>query len=355
VPPGLERLAAYGWRLLVLAAVALGVLWLLGQLWVLMLAVVVGLFLTRALEPVNRRLREQQVPAGLAALGSLLALLGLVALVGWLIVPRVAEEFESLGPTISEAVDDVEEWLVEDSPFDLDERDIVRFREDIGQTLSDALSSSSGSVVSGALIALEVFTGLLLALVSTFFFLKDGPRFQRAVLTRLPSERHDLTRRLARSAWATVGGYLRGAALLGVLEATVIGIAMALTGAELVLPVMVLTMAAAFVPMVGAVVAGVLAVLVTLATAGFGAALIVAAVALVVQQLDNDLLAPVIYGRALSLHPLAVLFAVVAGGALFGLAGTVLGVPVTAVAVNMASEAGWGRPRSELAGEPPVP
>jgi predicted PurR-regulated permease PerM len=106
----------------------------------------------------------------------------------------------------------------------------------------------------------------------------------------------------------------------------------------LVVPVMILTFAAAFVPILGAVTAGVVAVMVALATGGLATALLVSVVALVVQQLDNDLLAPVIYGRALDLHPVAILLSVVAGSALFGIAGTMLAVPVTAVGVNVSKE-----------------
>ena len=101
---------------------------------------------------------------------------------------------------------------------------------------------------------------------------------------------------------------------------------------------MIITFLATFVPILGAIVAGVVAVLVTLVTAGATQALVIAAVAIVVQQLDNDLLAPVIYGRALRLHPLAVLLAIVAGGALFGLVGTFLAVPVLAVVANVMDE-----------------
>jgi predicted PurR-regulated permease PerM len=341
-----ERLAAYAWRLLVLAAVLIAFLWLLGQLWVLLVAVVIGTLLTRALDPVNRWLRAHGVKPGLAALLSLVLFLGVLVLAGWVIIPSVADEFESLGPTLTEAVDDVEEWLVQDAPVDVSQRDVDRFRENIGDAISNALSTSGGSVVSGALVALEVFTGLLLSLVATFFLLKDGPDGQRWILDRAPVHRHDIIRRMAQRAWETIGGYLRGSGLLGVVEALIIGGTMAVAGAELVAPVMVLTLAAAFVPMVGAVVAGIVAVLVTLATAGFTAALIVGGVAIVVQQLDNDLLAPVIFGKALSLHPLIILFAVVGGGALFGFAGTVLAVPVTAVIVNVAAEAGLGQPRA---------
>ena len=113
-----------------------------------------------------------------------------------------------------------------------------------------------------------------------------------------------------------------------------IGITLLLVGSSLVVPVMIITFLAAFVPIVGAVFAGVVATLVALATAGTIPALIVAGVAIVVQQLDNDLLAPVIYGRAIRLHPLVILLGIAAGGALFGFVGTFFAVPFLAVALN---------------------
>lgn len=88
----------------------------------------------------------------------------------------------------------------------------------------------------------------------------------------------------------------------------------------------------------GAVLAGVIAVIVAFVTGGLGSGVAVAVVAIVVQQLDNDLLSPVIYGKALNLHPAVILLGVTAGGALFGIAGTILAVPVVAVTVNVIQE-----------------
>jgi predicted PurR-regulated permease PerM len=150
-------------------------------------------------------------------------------------------------------------------------------------------------------------------------------------------------------AWTTLGGYLRGVAVLGTFEGIVLGITITVVGGALAIPVAIVTFLASFVPIVGAVVAGVVAVLVALATAGVGPAVIVAVVAIVVQQLDNDLLSPVVYGHTLELHPLVVLFSIVAGGALFGIAGTILAVPLTAMAVNVLAEA-----RATEAAEAPV-
>jgi predicted PurR-regulated permease PerM len=126
--------------------------------------------------------------------------------------------------------------------------------------------------------------------------------------------------------------------MLGIVEATIIGLTLFLAGGELVGPVVIITFLGAFIPIIGAFLAAVIAVLVALVTGGVGTAVIVAIVAFVVQQLDNDLLAPLIYGRALSLHPVSVLLSVVAGGALFGFAGTVLAVPIVAVVVNVSKE-----------------
>jgi predicted PurR-regulated permease PerM len=322
----------------VLAAVVVGVVWLIGRLRVVVFPVIVAIFVARVLRPVAGRLIAHGWRPALASAATLFGSFVVVAGLAALIVPTVAREFEDLGPTLTEAVDDVETWLVEDSPFDVDRQDVQQWRRQLRNATDSALDSNTGLVVKGAAIAAEVVAGLLLAVIVSFFFLKDGPRFRHEALKLFRPERRPTIERMVDRAWETLGGYLRGAAVLGVVEAIMIGLALLLTGSSLVVPMMVLTFAAAFVPIVGAIVASVTAILVALATAGPIAALVVAAVALLVQQLDNDVLAPWVYGRALSLHPLVVLLSIVAGGALFGIAGTVLAVPATAVAVNVFRE-----------------
>jgi putative heme transporter len=157
-------------------------------------------------------------------------------------------------------------------------------------------------------------------------------------LARFPHHRRDLASRVGARAWRTLGGYLRGSATLGVIEGIIIGTTVWLVGGSLAIPVAVITFFAAFVPFAGAIVAGLIAVLVTLVTAGFGGAVVVAVVALLVQQLDNDFLAPWVFGKNLELHPLIVLVAITAGGTLFGAFGAFLGVPVSAVIINILAE-----------------
>jgi putative heme transporter len=350
VHPTVDRLAGYAWRFLVIVAAGAVVLWFAGRIRPALLPLVVALFLGRILSAPNAWLRLRGLKPALAAAITLVGFLALLSAVIGLVGVAVTGEFEELGPALSTAVDDVERWLVEDSPFDISREDIDRFRRESGQAVGDALRSSGDSVVNAAVLAGEIFLGLLLGLIVTFFFLKDGPRFSAWISGLLPPERRELTDALGRRAWHTLGGYLRGAALLGVVEGAAIAITLAVVGARLAVPMAVITFLAAFVPFAGAIVAAVLAVLVALGTAGPAQALVVAIVALVIQQLDNDVLAPIVYGRSLELHPVVVLLSIVAGGALFGLVGSFLAVPVTALILNLAAEA---RAHQRRAIEPP--
>jgi predicted PurR-regulated permease PerM len=260
------------------------------------------------------------------------------------LVPAIAAEFDDLGPTIEQSLDDLEDWLVDDSPFDVSRADVRDFRDQADERVSEVFSSTeSSSVVSGATVAFEVFTALILSLFTSFFILKDGEKFGRWLTTFVPTDHQPLAVRLARRAWWTLGGYLRGAAVLGIVEGTAIGITVWLAGGTLAVPVAVITFFAAFIPFAGALVAGAIAVLVTLVTGGIGGALIVLVVAVVIQQLDNDLLAPFIYGKGLELHPLVVLFALAGGSALVGPVGALFAVPISAVIINVVAEARLAR------------
>jgi putative heme transporter len=348
VHPVVARAGAYAWRLIGIGIVGWAVLELLSALWVLVLAGAASLLLSRVLDPVANILRRRGVRPALVATitlgGFLLVMAGIVTL----LTPSIIDEFSDLGPTLEQSVDDLEAWLVEDSPFDISRQDLDDFRDEAGDRARKALESQGGALVSRTVVAFEVVTGLVLSLVATFFVLKDGDRFCRWLLTFVPRERQPLARRLAARAWETLGGYLRGSATLGLIEAVIIGGTVWIVGGALALPVAVITFFAAFLPFAGAVLAGAVAVLVTLVSAGVTPAVIVLVVAVVVQQLDGDLLAPIVYGRNLELHPLVVLGAVVAGSALFGAFGGILAVPVTAVVVNVGAEwRAYNRERSE--------
>lgn len=350
VHPTVERLAAYAWRLLVIAAAAGGVLLLVGRLWVVFLPLVLTAFITRVLAPPTRWMRARNLRPGLAAAVSLLGFLVILSAVTGAIGVTIGREAKTIAPTVSDGIDDIETWLVTDAPGDLKRSDIEDARQGVTRAVNSWARDSGSRLFSGAIVAFEVLFSIFLSLIVSFFALKDGNRFRSWILSQFPEDRRTHMVRLSDKAWATFGGYLQGAAILGVVEGVIIGVTLWLVGADLAVPLGALTFLMAFVPFAGAIVAGVLAVLVALATAGPTAALIVAVVAIVVQQLDNDLLAPLIYGKALDLHPVVVLLSITAGGALFGLAGTFLAVPITAIVMNVVAD----HRRARVEGASPV-
>lgn len=361
VPWALDVAAAWSWRVILIGVALWGLATLATSLWVVVLPVVVALLLATALLPVRRAMTERGVPLPLAMLGVVVLFFGVVALATFLVVPPLIDEFRDIGATLEAAADDVQEWLVE-GPLGLD-RELVRdTRESIERSV-EQVEVSDGRLMDSATLVGTVLGGLVLSLVVAFFVIKDGPMIQRAVLSRLPDDQQARLRAAGNAAWSALGGYVIGSATLGAVEAVVIGGTMIVVGAGLAVPVAVLTFFAAFFPFVGAITAGVVAVSVTLVTSGAAAAGIVALVAVAVQQLDNDLLAPLIFGKALELHPLIVILAITTGGALAGLAGAFIAVPFTAVvlrattavrAVDRAEEEDDPDAVEEVAEEPPA-
>lgn len=252
--------------------------------------------------PLVVRLERRGVPPLAATWLVLLALVGSITAV-LVVVPAFVREANGLDTELTGAVDDVEDWLV-DGPLAVDRSSVRDLRAEAGDRASRFLASSPGQLASGAVAVGEVLAGAVLALVLAFLLTKDGRRFQEWVLARfqewvLPTcHRGTTSSSVPRRwrAWHALGGYLRAAALLGVVEGAIIGVTMAVVGADLALAVAVVTFLAAFFPIVGAIVAGAIAVLVTPVSAGTTQALVVLAVAVVVQQLDDDFLAPVVYG-----------------------------------------------------------
>lgn len=333
-PDRLVRWAATAACALVIGAAALAGLLLLARLRLVLVPIVIAVFLTRALIVPADALERLGWRPGLRAATVLVGFLATIAAIVLLVAPPLADELSDLGPTLRDGVEQVEDWIVREGPVDVDRAELEELEEQAVEQVRGAATGATDRWIAGAQLALETVAGVILALILTFFALKDGQRLQGWLAARIPAPRRASATAMAAASWTALGGYLRGAALLGIVEATIIGVALLLVGASLVLPIALLTFAAAFLPIVGATLAGVAAVLVALVTAGTAEALIVAAVAVAVQQLDNDLLAPWIYGRALELHPAAILLSITTGTALFGFVGAVLAVPLVAMVTS---------------------
>lgn len=325
------RVGARAAQTLLIAAVVVGVLWLLLRVKVVVVAVLVALVLGAAVSPAVRWLVGKGWSHLLATIAAFLGILTVVAGVVGGVVLAVRSEWDSLVDSAVEGWQQLQEWL-RTGPLQVD----TAFVDDLAQQVVDSVGDGNfagvaSSTLTGLSAATEFFAGLVLMVVVLFFFLKDGPKIASFTLRWF---RGDTRARLAESADRSaevLGGYVRGTAIVAAVDAVLIGIGLAIVGVPLALPLAVVVFVGGFIPIVGATVAGILAALVALVTTGPVEALIVLAIVIVVNQVEGDLLQPVIMGQALSLHPLVVLLALTIGTIVGGIFGAILAVPYTAV------------------------
>jgi predicted PurR-regulated permease PerM len=324
------RLATASLRFLLLVAALVVLGYLVQQLWVIVLPVLLGLLLATVFWPPVRFLRGRGAPPALAAAAVLLAgVLLLVALIA-VLAPQVTGQAEEIADQVVAGLDDVQGFIT-GPPLNLG-RDAVGGAVDnvIGELQANA-RNIAGRVLSGAVAAGSLLLTALLALVLCFFFLKDGPKFLPWLggLTGPRAAPH--VSAVGQRGWATLSGFIKAQAAVGFVDAVAIGIGLAILGVPLAVPLAVLIFFGAFIPIIGAVVTGALAALIALVTNGPTAAIIVIVLVLVVQQLEGNVLQPILVGRTLDLHPAVVILAVTAGGTLAGITGAFLAVPVVAV------------------------
>ena len=336
VPRLLALGAELSWRFLVCVAAIAVVVFAITKVSFAFIAVVVALLLATLLVPPARWLQRQGAPAGLATAAVFFcALVAVVAMVT-LLAPPVSSEFGTLADRIREGADKVGVYLA-DSPLNLDEREVQREIDRLDDRLTQNSGAITSGVLSGAQMVGQLLAGLLLTLVILFFFVKDGPRLWAWVVGLFPQERREAVRVAGDEAWSVLGAYTRGVVLVAFVDAIGIGLALWLIGVPLILPLAVLTFFAAFIPVIGAWVAGTAAALVALVAGGPVDALLVAGATLLVQQLEGNVLYPMIVGRTLSIHPLVVLLAVTVGGLTAGIVGAAIAVPVAVTAGVMVS------------------
>ena len=333
VPRWLRSSAAIAWRLLVVGAAIAVTAYVLAYLRIVVLPVIVAILLSTILRPPTRWLSRHRFSDGAAALtvllGAIAVLAGALAMAGAAIARQVSDLADSVQEGIREAGDALTE-----PPFDLSQADIDRYIDNAGEQLSDSSGALTGGIVHGAVLAGEVITGLIITLLLTFFFLKDGPRIWRWLVDTFGGRQATRLDELARRSYSALTGYVRGLVLVGAADATMIGAGLAILGVPLVIPLMLLTFLAAFVPLIGAFSAGLAAVLIALVDGGVVTAAIVLALVVAVQQIEGHLLYPIIMGRTINIHPIAVILALAIGGITAGIIGVFISVPIVTVAAT---------------------
>lgn len=319
--------------LIVLAIVAVAVIGMT-QLTLVIIPVLLALIFASAFEPAMRWMRTKGLPSVVATIFALLAIVVVLGGVGWLIAWQVRSQWQELYDQAAEGITQLIAW-VQQLPFAPSEEQLA----DVQDTVVGFLTSSSfgSGALAGVSAAANFFTGLVLMIVVLFFFLKDGPQIWDFLLRPFTGKNYARAQRVGRKTVQTLGSYVRGTATVAAVDALGILIGLLLLGVfgypiPLAIPLALLVFILAFIPLVGATLAGILAALVAFVAHDIWIALIVVGIVVLVNQLEGNLLQPVVMGRTLKLHALVILIALTIGTVLGGIVGAVLSVPVAAVA-----------------------
>ncbi|MDP9805640.1 putative PurR-regulated permease PerM [Trueperella bonasi] len=337
VPTGLRTAAAWSWRIIVIAIIAIALGWFLLQFSTIVIALMIALLLAVILEPVSSRLQNRwgwppAAAAAAALIGLVLVITGLLAGAGTGIVAGVSDLTEQVVEGISTLIAVISEQFP-NLRSSLDDA-----WGSAQETIRQNSSSILGGVASVGSTVTSFFTGLILTFFSLFFFLKDGRRLWHWLVRLAPTSQQTQINEAGIRAWVTIGNYTRTQAIVAAVDAVgIAAVAMLLkTPFSLAFPIAVVVFLFSFIPIVGAFLSGFLAVVIVLVnTQSIAMALLMLLGVIVVQQLEGNVLQPVLQGNALNMHALAIVIFVTGGSAVAGIFGALFAVPVAA-AINTA-------------------
>jgi predicted PurR-regulated permease PerM len=332
VGDGIGTMARWSLRLLLIAAGAYLLSYVIGAAWSVLLPLILALLLSSLLAPMVEWLSDHGVKRTLAAalvvVGFLLALIALTVLLTRSVVNQVGD----VADEATAGLDRVRDWVT-GPPLELSQSQVDTAIDAIAQRLQDAASAIASGVFSGVSAVGGALINMVLVIVLSFFFVKDGHRFvpwvRRLAGARAGTHLGEVFGRW----WTVLGAYIRTQLIVSLVDAVLIGIGLVLIGVPLAATLAALTFFGGFIPIVGAFVAGSVAILVALVTEGGTEALLVLGLVLLVQQLEGNVLSPWLQGRSLNLHAGIVLLAVTGGGTRYGIIGAFLAVPVVACVI----------------------
>ncbi|MFI6472277.1 AI-2E family transporter [Streptomyces sp. NPDC050516] len=330
VPWSMRVAAEVGWRLLVLAGTLYVLTQVISAIALVVLAFVAALLITALLQPTVARLKRMGLPRGVATAVTAISGFVIMGLVGWFVVWQVMDNLDDLSNKVRDGIEELKRWAL-NSPFHVTEDQINQIAKNLSDTIGSNTNEITSAGLQGVTVLVEVLTGILLAMFSTLFLLYDGPKIWQWVLKLVPAAARPGVAGAGPQAWRTLTAYVRGTVIVALIDAICIGVGIYFLGVPMAVPLAVFIFLFAFIPLVGAVISGALAVVVALVTDGVFNALMVLVVVLAVQQIEGHVLQPFILGRAVRVHPLAVVLSVAAGGMVAGIGGAVVAVPLVAV------------------------
>jgi predicted PurR-regulated permease PerM len=334
LPRGVRTAAAWSWRIILFIAAAYLVIRVISLLRVVVVPIAVALLLAALLEPVAAALRargaNRSLSAGLVLITGLLVVFGGLAL----IVQTFISQLDDMSTQVGDGIAEIQRWLAQ-GPLHLSQTQLSDGLERLQKSITDNQGTLTSGALSTATTLGEVVAGFFLVLFVLFFYLRDGARIWTFLCRLLPRQARVPAARAGYYSWHTLVSYVRATVVVALVDAVGIGIGLAVLRVPLAVPLAALVFLGAFIPVIGATLSGSVAVLVALVTVGPVKALIILGVVIGVQQLEGHVLQPLIMGRAVALHPLAVILAIATGVVAAGIVGGLVAVPLLAV-VNTA-------------------
>jgi predicted PurR-regulated permease PerM len=330
VPPLLRNAASWCWRLLLVAAVLYLAFKIADALRLFVIPLIAALLLCALLQPLTALLRRAGLPGLAATWCTVLLTIAVLGGIGLLIANRVQADYPALASELRRTIREVQNYL-SGPPFRLKGVRLNQLSSKVLSYLAKHRAVVTGAVVTGGRYAIEVLTGFILTVFITFFLLKDGRKIWTWLTSGLRPQARERARRAGDAGWQALVAYVRGTTVVAAIHAVFIGLALWLIGVPLAVPLTMLVFLAAYIPLVGILVVGALAIVITLATKGWIAAVILLAVFLAENQIESHLLQPLVVGRIVRLHPLAIIVVLAIGGIVAGIPGAIVAVPAAAV------------------------
>ncbi|MEU6560272.1 AI-2E family transporter [Nocardia nova] len=330
VHPLVRQSAEWCWRLLIILVAVLALAYLAHKLTTVVIPVAIALLGAALLSPLVDLLQRLGMPRGIGVLVALVGSIGLLAGIFTFVIEQFVSGVPQLTDEFKTSIHTVQDWLI-NGPLHLSDEQI----RNAGNTIIKTIEANQDSLTSGALTTAaaigEFLTGTFLTMFILIFFLYGGDQIWHFATRIVPTPQRERVRTAGRLGFGTLIGFVRATVVVAAVDAIGIGAGLAILSVPLALPLASLVFIGAFIPIIGSLLAGSVAVFLALMTKGFVTALIVLGVTIAVMQLESHVLQPLLLGRAVRIHPLAVVLAITAGVVLAGIAGGLLAVPFVAV------------------------
>ena len=327
-PASLVIAAAWCWRILIVAVTVLGFVLLAARFYLPVLPFFFALLLAALLHPLLVAMRRLRLPRALATWATIMIALLVIAGVGWFVWARAASSYTQLIGQVDSVASKLRGYL--GGIPGADTMQLAQLQQSAVSWLQQHSNTVIGGVLSFGTVLGELLTGLIVTLFLTFYFLQEGDRIWSWVVRLCPSNVQPSIRGAGYRSWHALSGWVVGTALIALFHGVVIGLALVFLNVPLAVALGVLVFIGSFIPVIGSFVFGGLAVLVTLVSQGPVPALVVLALLLIDSEIEAHLLQPFVVGRAVALHPVAIVLALTAGGVVGGIFGAIIVIPIVA-------------------------